>query len=131
MDSAGIVSSLERAAALAGDLTPRVYARLFAEHPELAPLFRHEARDQAKGEMLARALEAILDCATDDIYGANLIAGEAVNHRGYDIGPEVFVRFFATIEATLRDVLGAEWTGEMGAAWAAMLARFETLASAP
>lgn len=130
MDGAQIVLSLERAAALAGDIAPRVYARLFAEHPELAPLFRSEGQAQVQGEMLARALEAILDCATDDAYGANLIEGEAANHEGYAVGRETFVRFFAAIQATLRDVLGPEWTGDMDAAWAGMLRRFSTLARA-
>ncbi len=130
MDGAQIVLSLERAAAVCDDLTPHVYARLFAEHPELEQLFRREAHDQARGEMLARALEAILDCATDDVYGANLVASEAANHEGYEVARETFVRFFAAIQATLRDLLAAEWTDDMDAAWAGMLRRFSAL-SAP
>ena len=39
-----ILKSLELAADRAGDLTPHVYARLFAERPELALLFGHNAR---------------------------------------------------------------------------------------
>lgn len=128
MDGAAIVDSLERAGQLCEDLTPRVYARLFAEHPELAAMFRQEAHDNVKGEMLARALEAILDCATDDVYGANLVEGEAANHEGYCVSREVFVRFFAAIAGSLRDLLGAQWTPAMEQAWEELARRFERLA---
>ena len=60
-DSALVVASLELAAERAGDLTPLVYTRLFAEQPQMEALFWRDKTGQIKGEMLARVFEAILD----------------------------------------------------------------------
>lgn len=122
-----ITQSLERAAELGGDLTPRVYERLFCAHPELAPLFR-ESGQLVQGEMLARAIETILDFVGDRAYAANMIAAEAANHQGYEIAPETFVVFFRVIADTLRDLLGADWTGETDAAWRDLVAELSAFA---
>ncbi|MCC2100909.1 MAG: globin, partial [Hyphomicrobiales bacterium] len=82
-----ITHSLELAAARAGDLTPHVYARLFAERPELAQSFGHNAKS-VHGEMLARALETILDFIRDTAYTTNLVAAESAAHATYDVPPE-------------------------------------------
>ncbi len=111
-----ITHSLELAAERAGDLTPLVYARLFAERPELAQSFGHNAKT-VHGEMLARAIETILDFIGDSAYAANLVAAESAAHATYDVSPDTFVIFFRVIAETLRDVLGADWTAEMDAAW--------------
>ena len=111
-----ITQSLELAATRAPDLTPLVYARLFAERPELAPMFGAHPR-LVQGEMLARALETILDFVGDRSYAANLIEAEAAAHATYDVPPDLFVDFFRVIAATLRALLGADWTKDMDAAW--------------
>ena len=53
--------SLEIAAERGGDLTPRVYERLFAREPAMRALFWRDGNGAIKGEMLARVFEAILD----------------------------------------------------------------------
>ncbi|HMN74366.1 MAG TPA: globin [Rhodoblastus sp.] len=116
-----ITHSLELAAARAGDLTPLVYARLFAERPELAQSFGHNAKT-VHGEMLARALETILDFIGDSAYAANLVAAESAAHATYDVPPDTFVMFFRVIADTLRDALGADWTDETDAAWRDLVA---------
>ena len=122
-----ITHSLELAAARAGDLTPLVYARLFAERPELAQSFGHNAKS-VHGEMLARALETILDFIGDSSYAANLVAAESAAHATYDVPPETFVTFFRVIAETLRDVLGADWTAETDAAWRELVAAMSACA---
>ena len=116
-----IAKSLEIAAERAGDLTPHVYARLFAERPELADMFGHNAKS-VQGEMLARALETILDFVGDSAYAANLMAAESAAHATYEVGPETFGQFFRVIAETLRDILGANWTPDIDAAWRTLVA---------
>ena len=116
-----ITQSLELAAARAGDLTPRVYARLFSERPELAQSFGHNAKT-VHGEMLARALETILDFIGDRAYAANLVAAESAAHATYDVPPDTFVVFFRVIAEAVREAVGADWTGEMDAAWRQLVA---------
>lgn len=116
-----ITQSLELAAARVADLAPLVYERLFAERPELAPMFGANPR-LVQGEMLARALETILDFIGDRAYAANLIEAEAAAHATYEVPPDLFVDFFRVIAETLRALLGADWTNEMDAAWRELVA---------
>jgi hemoglobin-like flavoprotein len=116
-----IEASLEIAAERCEDLTPGVYRRLFADHPEMEALFIRDKNDLVKGEMLARVIEAILDFAGARHYAATLIQCEVITHAGYDVPPEVFRVFFATVAAELREVLGADWTAPIDEAWRRLL----------
>lgn len=115
-----ITRSLERAATLCPDMAPLVYARLFAQRPDLAALFRENA-SLVQGEMLAKTFEAILDFVDGDSYAGNLVAVEAATHAAYDVPRDAFVLFFRVVADTLRDVLGPEWTLETARAWNALV----------
>ena len=116
-----IEQSLELAGERAGDLTPLVYARLFAQEPDMEPMFWRDTGGKIKGEMLARVFEAILDFVGTRQYADKLIQCEVVNHAEYNVPPEVFRTFFGVVAATIREVLGAAWTAEVDAAWSALL----------
>ena len=117
-----VADSLERLAECVGDPAPQVYARLFAEHPEIEALFVRDTSGAVRGEMLAVAFECILDMGGAGAYAANLIAAERVNHEGVGVPPEVFGRFFPLLAETCRDLLGEAWTDDVAAAWAELLA---------
>jgi len=117
MDAAQIEHTLELAGELGGDLTPRVYANLFAAHPEMEALFVRDTNGAVRGEMLARVFEMILDYIDRRAYAAQMIQCEVVTHDGYGVPPEVFGIFFQTVADTLRECLGAKWTDAMTAAW--------------
>jgi hemoglobin-like flavoprotein len=117
-----IVRSLELAGERRPDLTPLVYARVFAQHPEMQPLFVRDKTGQVRGEMLARVVEVILDFIDGDHYASNLIASESITHDGYGVPREVFPTFFDALAETVREVVGAEWTVEMGDGWAKLTA---------
>jgi hemoglobin-like flavoprotein len=117
-----VAGSLELLAERVGDPAPQVYARLFAQHPEMQALFVRDTSGAVRGEMLAVAFECILDMGGAGAYAANLIAAERVNHEGVGVPPEIFGRFFPLLAETCRDLLGETWTDEMEAAWADLLA---------
>lgn len=120
-DEALVVRSLERAAELCDDLTPLVYARLFAAHPEMEALFIRDTNGQVRGEMLTRAFEAILDFVGDRRWAHNLIQTEVVNHEGWDVPRDVFAVFFGTVAETIKAEIGAAWTTDTEAAWSRLL----------
>jgi hemoglobin-like flavoprotein len=122
MNASLVVSSLELCAQRCADMTPLVYRRLFANHPDMRPLFARDTNDAVKGEMLARVFEIILDFVTDRAYAARLIQCEVITHAGYDVPPDVFGTFFDTVAETVREVLGDEWSNELAAAWRTTLA---------
>ena len=120
--AAAIELSLEIAGEKGGDLTPRVYARLFARQPEMEAHFWRDRNGSIKGEMLMRVIEAILDFIGERQYAHHLIQCEVVTHAGYDVPPDVFCTFFPVVAATLREVVGEAWTSEIAQAWESLLA---------
>lgn len=118
-----VTRSFEIAAERCEDLTPVVYRLLFADHPEMERLFFRDAETHAvRGEMLARVIEAIIDFVGPRHYARTLIQCEVVTHAGYDVPPEVFSTFFAYVRHAVRDVVAADWTPDMNAAWERTLA---------
>jgi hemoglobin-like flavoprotein len=122
-----VAASLEALAEKVGDPARQVYARLFAEHPDMEALFVRDTTGAVRGEMLAMAFECLLDIGGTGAYAANLIAAERVNHEGVGVPPEAFGRFFPILAQTCRELLADGWTGEVDAAWADILARIAVL----
>jgi hemoglobin-like flavoprotein len=120
-----IQRSFELTAERCEDLTPLVYRRLFREHPEAEPMFRREATDLVKGSMLALTIDAILDFAGDRTGSFRMIQCEVQSHDAYGTPRELFGIFFGVIAATVREILGADWSPEIGEAWQHLLAEID------
>lgn len=120
-DAALITQTLELAAERGGDLTAAVYARLFQQQPDLEALFILDTNGAVRGEMLARAFDAILDFIGPRAYAHNLIAAEATTHDGYNVPRPIFTLFFTTIRDVVRDASGADWTPAAEQAWRRVL----------
>src|SRR5882762_5369975 len=116
-----IERSFELAAERCEDLTPLVYRRLFREHPEAETMFRTEGSEPVKGSMLSLTIEAILDFAGERSGHFRLIECEVSSHDAYGTPRELFVAFFGVIAQTLREILGADWSPEIDAAWRKLL----------
>jgi hemoglobin-like flavoprotein len=126
-----IEASLVLAAERGGDLTPRVYARLFAARPDLEPLFGKDVNDAVKGEMLAQVFDTIFDFIGPRVYADHLMRSHSISHDAYNVPPAVFLSFFTVLAETVAEVIGPEWHGAMATAWDALLAEIaETLALA-
>lgn len=124
MDAALITRSLERVAEH-GDPAARVYARVFAAHPEMEKLFVRDVDGGVRGNMLAEALSAILDFIDADAYGGNLFRIEIVNHENLGVPRDVFPAFFAAMRDAFAEILGAEWGPEIDAARRDLLAKID------
>ena len=125
-----IERSFELAAERCEDLTPLVYRRLFERHPEATGMFRTEGSELVKGSMLAMTIEAILDFVGDRTGHFRTIAAEVSSHEGYGTPRELFIAFFGIIAETLREIIGADWSGEIDTAWRQLLADIESFVAA-
>ena len=126
-----IEASLGQAAERGGDLTPRVYARLFEARPDLEPLFGKDVNDAVKGEMLAQVFDTIFDFIGPRVYADHLMRSHSITHEAYSVPPAVFLSFFTVVAETVAEVVGPEWQGETATAWDALRAEIaETLALA-
>ena len=125
-----IERSFELAAERCEDLTPLVYRRLFDAHPEARTMFRTEGSELVKGSMLALTVDAILDFAGERTGHFRLIEAEVSSHDAYGTPRELFVAFFGIIGATLREIIGADWSDEIDAAWRRLLGEIEGVVAA-
>jgi hemoglobin-like flavoprotein len=124
-----IERSFEIAAERCDDLTPLVYRRLHAEYPETLTMFRTEGSELVKGSMLALTIDAILDYAGPRTGHFRMIECEISSHDAYGTPRQLFIAFFGVIAATLRELLGADWSPEIDAAWRKLLAEIEQMVS--
>ena len=124
-----IERSFEIAAERCDDLTPLVYRRLHAEYPETLTMFRTEGSELVKGSMLALTIDAILDYAGPRTGHFRMIECEISSHDAYGTPRNLFIAFFGVIAATLRELLGADWSPEIDAAWRKLLDEIERVVS--
>jgi hemoglobin-like flavoprotein len=102
-----------------------VYERLHREHPETKTMFRTEGSELVKGSMLALTIEAMLDFAGPRTGHFRMIECEISSHDAYGTPRDLFIAFFGVIAGTLREILGADWSPEIDAAWRQLLDEIE------
>jgi len=116
-DATTVGATLDLVAQRVGDPTPHVFRRLFQEMPETEELFIRDPDGLVRGQMFQVTMESLLDFLGDRSYGATLIQIERVNHQGLGVETRMFDRFCWTVRDTFRDILEADWTPDMEAAW--------------
>jgi hemoglobin-like flavoprotein len=124
-ESNPIERSFEIAAQRCEDITPLVYRRLHTEYPKTLTMFRTEGSEPVKGSMLALTIDAILDFVGPRTGHFRMIECEISSHDAYGTPRDLFIAFFGVIAATLRELLGAEWTPQIDAAWRDLLDEIE------
>lgn len=120
-EAAIITETLDRVAERVGDPIPMIFERLFDEMPDVEALFIRDKGGLLRGQMFQVTMESLLDFLGDRSYGANLIQIERVNHQGLGVEPEMFDRFYLTVMATFKDILGVDWSEEMETVWSRVI----------
>jgi hypothetical protein len=88
-------------------------------------MFRSEGSELVKGSMLALTIDAILDFAGERSGHFRMIECEVSSHDAYGTPRELFVAFFGVIAETLRELLDADWSPDIDAAWRTLLKEIE------
>lgn len=116
-DVPALRSSFEQIVTRVPELTTLFYDRLFAEHPDLRPLFRRNHLPiQAK--MMNDTLLAIIDRLEDAPWLRSSLAALGGRHVEYGITEEMYARVGACLLATLAAAAGPEiWTPAVAGAW--------------
>ncbi len=123
-----VVRSLEAVAERIGDPGPRIYARLFAAHPELEALFVMDPGGEVRGSMLQQCFDCVLDLAGARRVAPTIIHAGRMDHEGYGVPDGLYDRFFEIVRDECRDILGADWTSEIDAAWARLIEAVRAIA---
>jgi hemoglobin-like flavoprotein len=125
--AASIEHTLELVAARVGDPAPMVYARLFAQAPELEALFVNDRSGAVRAEMFLKSIDVIQDLVGESHYAQSLVATEWINHRNLGVPMAHFGLFFQSVVASFREALGSEWTPEIDLAWSGALDRLQAV----
>ena len=112
-----ISESLDRIGAMGIDPTAEIYRRLFAARPDLEALFVLDIDGAARGNMLAKALDCLLDLAGPRAFGAAFILAEAINHEGIGVTREAYLHFFECIADVVRETNRQSWSDADEEAW--------------
>ncbi|HEX4873117.1 MAG TPA: globin family protein [Nevskiaceae bacterium] len=112
-----VQTSFEAVAPQAEAVAAQFYGHLFAQHPELRPLFRGEIRTQ--GQMLMQTLAL----AVRGLHMAPALVPTlrrlGDRHRQYGVRAEHYPMVAASLLWTLEQGLGAAFTDELREAWTA------------
>ncbi|MFZ5727909.1 MAG: globin domain-containing protein [Pseudomonadota bacterium] len=117
MDKQAILESLDLVAERSPDPAPQVYARLFARHPEMEALFVRDVTGDVRGQMLAQAVEVLLDYLGPRAFAVNLLRTEVHNHDNMGVPGETFPAFYRAMAEAFEAIGGRDWTPAMTAAW--------------
>ena len=129
MDAGIIMHTIEAVGARCADPVPLVYERLFAAHPDFAPLFRNDHSGAARGHMFTTAIETLMDLLADDAYASHMLQAERTNHANLGVATDLFTAFYGATAEAFRDILGPDWTGEADAAWRTLIGRIDALSA--
>jgi hypothetical protein len=88
-------------------------------------MFRREENDLVKGSMLALTIDAMLDFAGGRTGHFRMIGCEVASHDAYGTPRELFGKFFGVIAATMRELLGTDWSPEIEDAWRKLLGEID------
>jgi hemoglobin-like flavoprotein len=109
--------SFALAAAREPALVEDFYRRLFARAPELAPMFRRGAREQA--EMLRAALIAVLDHLEDATWLHANVGALGARHRSYGVTAAMYAPVGSALVESLAAACGDAWSPSHTVAWSA------------
>jgi NAD(P)H-flavin reductase/hemoglobin-like flavoprotein len=99
-----------------------LYARLFVRNPELRSLFplSMERTRATTFDMLVKLIETLDDPEAAD----QLLARLGTDHRKFGVKPDHYQPFFDALLATVEQLCGHGWTGELSGAWHSALQYF-------
>ncbi|MCG3138820.1 MAG: Bacterial hemoglobin [Phycisphaerae bacterium] len=118
MDQALIVrleSSFQLLAPRGAELVDCFYCRLFAEHPEVRPLFPEDMREQKK-KLLTSLVLVINNLRTPEKLLAPLHQ-LGRNHVAYGTKPEHYPIVRDTLVAAMIDLAGPAWNSQLTCDW--------------
>ncbi len=115
-----IQDSFAKVAPISAQAAALFYGRLFEIAPEVKPLFKGDMKDQ--GRKLMATLAVVVNGLSDLNSILPAASTLAERHVAYGVTPDHYAPVGAALLWTLERGLGAQWTQELAAAWAAAYA---------
>lgn len=98
------------------DFPAAFYGHLFADYPEVRPLFANTAMDQ-QGDHLLKSLKFVVANLRDSEQLTNALRGLGTRHVSYGVLPKHYPMVGSSLLKTLANLAGEAWTPEVKQAW--------------
>jgi hemoglobin-like flavoprotein len=98
------------------DFTATFYQNLFADYPEVQPLFAHSDME-AQGKKLFDSLVLTIDNLRKPDILANALRGLGTRHVRYGVLPQHYQMVGSSLLKSLKLFVGKGWTSEVEKAW--------------
>lgn len=98
------------------EFTDHFYNTLFADYPQVQPLFAH-THMQSQAKKLFASLELVVDHLTQPGVLGEALTGLGARHVQYGILPEHYPMVGSTLLKTLAFTLQERWSPELETAW--------------
>ncbi len=116
LDATQLRSSFELVVEREPQLTQKFYDRLFADYPEVLPLFEGTNRE-TQGEMLASAIVSVLDHLEDAPWLERELGALGARHVDYGVTTPMYDMVGASLLTTIKVAAGEDWTDNLEAQW--------------
>jgi hypothetical protein len=123
-----IMGTLEAVAERCGDPKEPIFRRLYELDAKFEPLFVMDTDGGVRGSMLETSLNCMIGVAQGQSQTPRLLIEAArMIHDGYGLTEDEVDLMFVAMRDVFRDVMAGDWTGEMEAEWAKLLAELATI----
>jgi hemoglobin-like flavoprotein len=102
--------------ASSADFTETFYANLFADYPEVEPLFTNSHMEEQGKKLFASLVLTIDSLRKPDVLTATL-SGLGTRHIKYGVLPKHYPMVGSSLLKSLASALGTDWTPEVKRAW--------------
>lgn len=98
------------------EFTTKFYSNLFADHPELQPMFANTQMEEQKKKLFDSLALVIDNLQAPDVLSATL-KGLGTKHVKYGVLPLHYPMVGGSLLKTFESFLGSNWTPEVKQAW--------------
>lgn len=98
------------------DISPLVYRRFFAKHPDAEELFGGSIGEDVKNYMIIEIIMQLLNLA-DDKVDPDITKRWIMDHTVYGVTLPMYSTMLESLIASLAEVMGSDWSERHQSAW--------------
>lgn len=111
-----LTGSFAQVKARSSEFTTMFYSNLFADHPELQPMFANTQMEEQKKKLFDSLVLVVNNLQAPNILSATL-KGLGTKHVRYGVLPLHYPMVGGSLLKTFESLLGSDWTPEVKQAW--------------
>jgi hemoglobin-like flavoprotein len=109
-------SSFTKVKANSVTFTDHFYATLFADYPEVQPLFSNTHMEKQAKQLFQSLVLTVNNLRKPDVL-SNVLQGLGTRHAQYGVLPQHYPMVGSSLLKAFEVILGADWTPEVQQAW--------------